>query len=73
VVTQSGDLVGTVSDVDGTLAGSRLVVDAADGEVLVPLAVDICTVIDVPGRQIIVNPPAGLLEVNAPARRPDPL
>lgn len=73
VMTRSGELVGTVSDVDGTLAGSRLVVDAANGEVLVPLAADICTLIDVPGRQIIVNPPEGLLEVNAPARRPDPL
>jgi 16S rRNA processing protein RimM len=72
VVTRSGDLVGTVSEVDGTVAGSRLVLDTENGEVLVPLAAEICVAIDVPGRQIVVNPPEGLLEVNAPARRPEP-
>ena len=72
VVTRSGDLIGTVSEVDGTVAGSRLVLDTKNGEVLVPLAAEICVAIDVPGRQIIVNLPEGLLEVNAPARRPDP-
>jgi 16S rRNA processing protein RimM len=69
VVTQSGGSVGTVSEVEGTLGGSRLVVDSENGEVLVPLAADICVSIDVGGRQIIVNPPDGLLEVNAPVRR----
>jgi 16S rRNA processing protein RimM len=71
VVTRSGDPVGIVSDVEGTPGGSRLVLDSDDGEVLVPLAADICVAIDVPGRQIIVNPPEGLLEVNARPRRPD--
>jgi 16S rRNA processing protein RimM len=71
VVTRSGDSVGIVSDVEGTLGGSRLVLDSDNGEVLVPLAADICISIDVPGRQIIVNPPEGLLEVNARPRRPD--
>jgi 16S rRNA processing protein RimM len=71
VVTQSGDQVGIVSDVEGTLGGSRLVLDSDNGEVLVPLAAHICVSIDVQGRQIIVNPPEGLLEVNARARRPD--
>jgi 16S rRNA processing protein RimM len=72
VVTRSGDVIGTVSEIDGTVAGSRLVVDTENGEVLVPMAAEICVAIDVPGRQIIVNLPEGLLEVNAPARRPDP-
>jgi 16S rRNA processing protein RimM len=71
VVTQAGDSVGTVRDVEGMISGSRLVIDAENGEVLVPLAVDICVSIDVPGRQIIINPPEGLLEVNARARRPE--
>jgi 16S rRNA processing protein RimM len=73
VATQSGTAVGIVRDVEGTLAGSRLVLDSDNGEVLVPLAADICVSIDVTGRLIIVNPPEGLLEVNAPARRPDQL
>jgi 16S rRNA processing protein RimM len=71
VVTVSGDRVGIVNDVEGTLAGSRLVLDSDNGEVLVPMAADICISIDIPGRQIVVNPPAGLLEVNARPRRPD--
>ena len=53
------------------MAGSRLVLDADTGEVLVPLAADICVSIDVAARQIIVDPPEGLLEVNARTRRPD--
>jgi 16S rRNA processing protein RimM len=68
VETQSGVEVGVVSGVEGTLAGSRLIVDAAPGEILIPLAAEICTTIDVGARRIVVEPPAGLLELNA---RPD--
>jgi len=73
VMTQAGEAVGLVRDVEGTVGGSRLVVDAKYGEVLVPMAAHICISIDVPGREIIVNPPEGLLEANAKARRPDQL
>ena len=49
----------------GTLAGSRLVVDGAErGEVLVPLAAEICTTIDPAGKRIVIDPPEGLLELN---------
>ena len=47
VETAGGDAVGTVVRVDGGAGGSRLVVDGARGEVLIPLAVDICVEIDV--------------------------
>jgi hypothetical protein len=36
--------------------------------VLVPLADDICRVIDRTARRIVIDPPAGLLELNAPRR-----
>ena len=64
VVTSAGVKVGVVQDVEGTMGGSRLVVDTANGEVLVPLAADICTGIDVRARRVVIRPPEGLLELN---------
>jgi 16S rRNA processing protein RimM len=67
VETTGGDEVGVVGAVEGELGASRLVVKAAYGEVLVPLARAICVSIDIAARRIVLDPPAGLLEVN---RRP---
>jgi 16S rRNA processing protein RimM len=64
VETRSGRRVGTVSDVEGTMSGSRLVVDTPGGEALVPLAAEICTTIDPAGKRIVIEPPEGLLELN---------
>jgi 16S rRNA processing protein RimM len=66
VETSDGKAVGTVSGVEGTLAGSRLVIDGARGEILVPLATDICTTIDVGAKRIVIEPPDGLLDLNTP-------
>jgi 16S rRNA processing protein RimM len=65
VETRDGRTVGVVRDVEGTLTGSRLVVDGDAGEVLVPLVAPICTEIDAPGKRIVIDPPDGLLEANA--------
>jgi 16S rRNA processing protein RimM len=65
VVTGGGDTVGTVERVEGTLSGSRLVVAGAKGEILIPLVTDICRTIDVAGKQIVIEPPEGLLDLNA--------
>src|SRR5262245_21923315 len=64
VETRSGRRVGTVRAVEGTTDGSRLVIDGARGEILIPLAVDICPSIDVAARRIVIEPPEGLLELN---------
>ena len=65
VATRDGGEVGTVTGVEGTSGGSRLVVGAADGqEILIPLAQDICPLIDIAARRIVVDPPEGLLDVN---------
>jgi len=64
VVTGGGDAVGTVEGVEGSVAGSRLVVAGARGEILIPLASDICRTIDVQGRKIVIDPPEGLLDLN---------
>ena len=62
--------VGTVRRVDGAPGASVLVVETPQGEVLVPLADEICRVIDPGARRIAIDPPAGLLELNAPAATP---
>ena len=65
VVTGGGETVGTVEGVEGTLSGSRLVVAGAKGEILIPLAAEICRTIDVAGKRIVIEPPDGLLDLNA--------
>ena len=62
-------LLGTVTDVQFTgedLAGTPLLlVDTAAGEVLIPLAEDICKRIDTTARRIEVLLPEGLRDLNA--------
>lgn len=64
VETAAGQRVGDVARVEGGAAGSVLAIDGPKGEILIPLAVDITTQIDVAAKRIVVNPPAGLLELN---------
>ena len=64
VEMRGGKPVGIVRDVEGTLAGSHLVVTATHGDVLIPLASEICTTIDVGAKRIVIEPPDGLLELN---------
>jgi len=64
VDTMDGSSIGTVTDVEGTLGGSRLVVTTSRGEVLVPLAAEICRSIDIAGKRIVIEPPEGLLDLN---------
>jgi len=66
--TLTGEMVGTVVRVDGGAAGSLLVVEGGRGEVLVPLAADICVEIDVASKRIRIDPPEGLLDVNVGVR-----
>jgi 16S rRNA processing protein RimM len=64
VETTSGQHVGDVARVEGGSGGSLLVIDGPRGEILIPLAVDICVDIDVEARRIRIDPPPGLLELN---------
>jgi 16S rRNA processing protein RimM len=64
VESTDGAPVGVVSGVEGEVAGSRLVIAGARGEILVPLASEICRAIDLAGRRIVIAPPDGLLELN---------
>jgi 16S rRNA processing protein RimM len=68
VETTTGDVIGEVAKVEGGAGASRLVVDGPRGEILIPLAVDICVDIDVARKRIRINPPEGLLELNETRR-----
>jgi 16S rRNA processing protein RimM len=79
VESVGGGVIGIVARVDGGAEAAVLAVDAPNGEVLVPLAREICVGIDTAARLIRVAMPEGLLELNetrsatrateAPARR----
>jgi ribosomal 30S subunit maturation factor RimM len=62
-------LLGGVADVQFTGEGvpgtPLLVVDTREGELLIPLAEDICTRIDTAARRIDVLLPEGLRELNS--------
>jgi 16S rRNA processing protein RimM len=64
VETVAGDVVGHVAAVEGGAGATRLVMNGPRGEILIPLAVDICVEIDVVNRRIRIRPPDGLLELN---------
>jgi 16S rRNA processing protein RimM len=71
VTTRSGDEVGTVRKVEGGIGGSHLVIDGKRGEILVPLASEICVEIDVAAKRIVIEPPEGLLDLNEVRRGHD--
>jgi 16S rRNA processing protein RimM len=68
VETRAGAPVGVVRDVDASFGGARLVVDGAAGEVLIPLVAAICTAVDPGAKRIVIDPPDGLLDLNAGRR-----
>ncbi|HUF49142.1 MAG TPA: ribosome maturation factor RimM [Vicinamibacterales bacterium] len=64
VETTAGATVGTVGEVMFGAGAPMLVVGAPDGEVLVPMVEGIWQAIDLGTRTIVIDPPAGLLDVN---------
>jgi 16S rRNA processing protein RimM len=65
VETVDGADVGIVSEVETASGGSRLVVDGRRGEILIPIAAEICRRVDVAAKRIVIDPPEGLLDLNA--------
>jgi 16S rRNA processing protein RimM len=62
-------VVGQVTAVEGTLERSYLVMPRPGGEVMIPMVEGILVSVDIAERRIVVNPPEGLLEVNARSDR----
>ena len=69
VETTGGEPIGRVERVEGTGAGSRLVVQGRGGEILIPLVQGIAVEVNVGGRKIVVEPPEGLLDLNITRRQ----
>ena len=65
VELNDGTVIGEVERVEGGIGGSRLVVGGRAGEILIPLTSAICVEIDVGSRRIRIEPPEGLLDLNA--------
>jgi 16S rRNA processing protein RimM len=61
-----GKEIGTVAEVELTGGVDVLHVRRPDGksEVLIPLAQEICTRIDIAARTIVIDPPEELIELN---------
>ena len=56
--------IGTVTEVEVAGGASLLHVKTERGEVLIPLAQEICTRIDTEAKVIVIDPPEDLLELN---------
>ncbi|HEX2309458.1 MAG TPA: ribosome maturation factor RimM [Vicinamibacterales bacterium] len=65
LVTRDGRELGTVRAVEGGGGTTRLVAGSGRGEIQVPLVHDICVRIDIEEKRIVVEPPEGLLDLNA--------
>jgi 16S rRNA processing protein RimM len=68
VTLESGEPVGVVSGFDEAAGAGALVVSTPGGELLLPLVSTICRSIDTAARTIVVEPPEGLLDLNATRR-----
>ena len=68
VETVAGERVGEVSRVMFGSGAPLLVIERPEGEVLVPMAADICRTIDVANRMIAIDPPDGLIDLNRRSR-----
>jgi 16S rRNA processing protein RimM len=64
VTTVDGQVVGTVEHVKLDAGTPLLGVASTRGEVLIPLAEDICREIDVAGKSIVITAPEGLIDLN---------
>lgn len=63
-VREEGAAIGVVRDVEFTGGTPLLAVDSPQGEVLIPLADEICVHVDLAARRIDVVLPEGLRELN---------
>ena len=64
VLTQDGEEIGEVKDLISVPGNDLLVVVSGDREILIPLVKSICLEIDLPQKRLVIDPPAGLLDIN---------
>ena len=64
VVATNGEKIGIVEDLLPIPGNDLLVVSGKKDQILIPFNKDICVRIDLERREIIVDPPEGLLDLN---------
>ncbi len=64
VVALDGKTVGKIKDMLATPGNDLLVVAASDREVLIPFVKSICVRLDRERKQVVIDPPEGLLELD---------
>jgi 16S rRNA processing protein RimM len=64
VLGPEGEVIGTVIDVLSVPANDLLVVRGKGKEILIPFNQSICTKVDLTRKEIRIDPPAGLLDVD---------
>ncbi len=64
VFTAERKLVGTVVDVLAIPGNELLVIEKGEQELLIPLTREICLEINPAAREIVIEPPDGLLDLN---------
>ncbi|MDH7513586.1 MAG: ribosome maturation factor RimM [Clostridiales bacterium] len=64
VVDTSGRKVGTVVDVDPVPGNTLLVVEKEGQEILIPFHQSICREVDITSKEIRIDPPEGLLDLD---------
>ena len=64
VITKAGDKIGIVEDVVPTPESELLVVRRGGKEVLIPAVTEICLEMNIDKKEIVIDPPEGLLDLN---------
>lgn len=64
VVTKSGERIGKVKDFLSIKNNDLLVVSKGSREIFVPFTKDICIQVNLDKREIVIDPPEGLLDLN---------
>ncbi|TET20263.1 MAG: 16S rRNA processing protein RimM [Candidatus Aminicenantes bacterium] len=64
VVTKSGEKIGIVRDLLCIKENDLLVVEKGSREILIPFSKSICLEVNIKKREVIIDPPEGLLDLN---------
>lgn len=64
MVTEGGDLVGSVKDILFIKENDLLVVEKGEKKMLIPFTESVCIGVDLGKKEIVIDPPDGLLDLN---------
>jgi len=64
VVTVSGDVLGSVEDILFIAENDLLIVGKEKRKIYIPFTESICISVDLEKREIVIDPPEGLLDLN---------